>query len=191
MALTIESILSPAPIFRGEATLDDAVAGVDYKDFAGLVDQFYDTIEEIIIKADDTAAVFVPEDPALQNAEESGWTLGHVIVHLTAGLEEASVTAALLASGVTIEGRLRYETPWETIQSAQQVRQRLVESRRMVQSYLKAWPDAPHFTNTQQPIPRLAPINCLGRLMLGLMHTKSHLDQLREIMRQAESLQPA
>lgn len=115
------------------------------------------------------------------------WTLGHVVVHATASSEEAAALAADLARGVEPIGRSRYEVDWQTVHTVAQLRQRFAESRRIRQAYLAAWPDAPHLDVTYTPIPSLGPMNATSRFMLGLLHDDSHLEQLREIMRQARA----
>ncbi|HCP73182.1 MAG TPA: DinB family protein, partial [Ktedonobacter sp.] len=40
---------------------------------------------------------------------------------------------------------------------------------------------------TYTPYPRLGPINAVTRFVLGLSHDDSHIEQLREIMRQARA----
>lgn len=181
------NIPDPRAVFSGQISLAEVLQDVDYKEFPEVVNQLYAEITTIISGVNDTGATFVAHDPAQTDPAESGWTLGHVIVHLTAGLEELSVTAALLAGGIIPENRLRNEVPWETIQTAAQVQHRLAESRRMCQAFLNGWPDEPHFETTVNRIPQLGPMNCNAMFMLSLMHTKSHLEQIREIMRQAKA----
>jgi len=181
-------IPEPKALFAGQITFAEVLEGIDYKEFPGVAEELYNEIETIIAGASDGAVSFTPKDPALQDPGEAGWTLGHVIVHLTAGLEELSAMAAMQARGVSPEGRLRYEIPWETVTTAAQVNHRMTESRRIVKAFFGGWPDEPHFETTRVAIPQLGPMNCNATFMLGLMHTKGHLEQLREIMGQAKSL---
>src|SRR6185437_14579064 len=109
---------------------------------------------------------------------------GHVIVHVTASSEEAAALALVLARGLPVEGRSRYEVYWETVTTIAQARQRLEESRKMRKAMLDAWPDEPHLEVTYIPYQSVGPINAIGRFILGLSHDDSHLEQLREIMRQ-------
>lgn len=134
---------------------------------------------------DDAAVVVVATDPAEDGAP--GWTLGHVIVHLTAGLEENAGRAATLARGAEVTGRPRYETPWEEVTTAAQVRQRLAESRRMTHAFLDAWPDAPHQDNMHEH-PYFGPTNAVAYHILGITHGRGHLAQLEEIRRQAATV---
>jgi len=98
--------------------------------------------------------------------------------------EEGAATALTLARGVVVEGRSRYETPWETFSTIEQVLARLDESRRMRLSMLDAWPDQPRLEVNYTPIPPLGPLNAITRFTLGLGHDHAHLRQLREIAAQ-------
>jgi hypothetical protein len=139
----------------------------------------------------DEDVTFVPDDPsaadpfAADAAEaELAWTLGHVIVHVTASAEEAAFLAAELARGVEHHGRSRYELPWPAIVTIEACRERLRESERMILATLGTWPDKPHlevvYTNSRGST-RNAPARFLG----GLMHADSHRAQVSEILQQA------
>lgn len=160
-------------------------AATDYRQLAAATTEIYATIRQIIAAADNAAVAFVPHDPAQTDPAEHGWDLSHVIVHLTAGMEEAAAHAVTLARGVAVEGRSRYETPWEGVRSVAQVTARLAESERMCNGFLRAWPDTPDLALTITPVPQFGPLNATARYLLGVMHADGHLEQLREIMRQA------
>jgi hypothetical protein len=172
-------------VIEKRRTLIEETAGISVGDLAGLTSELYDRLTEATAGIDDTEVVFVPDDPAEDGAP--GWTLGHVIVHLTAGLEENAAQGATLARGAEITGRPRYETPWEEVTTAAQVRQRLNESRRQTHAFLDAWPDAPHLANTYEH-PYFGPVNAVGFHILGINHGKGHLAQLEEIQRQAATI---
>ena len=174
----------------------DLAAGLTKADLYQLTDEMIDTMQTIIADAVDADVVFVPEDPEANDTfgkpEEANlsWTLGHVIVHATASSEEAAALALVLARGLPVEGRSRYETPWESVTTIAQVHQRLEESRRMRKAMLDAWPDAPHLDVTYDPFPGVSGISAIGRFILGLYHDNDHLGQLTEIMRQAREVNP-
>ncbi len=172
-----------------ERSLTEQTAGVDPADLRPLTTEIYDRVEAIIAGAPDAAVGFVPEDPEANAEEGPGWTLGHVVVHLTAGLEENAAQGCTLARGAEITGRPRYETPWEEVTTAAQVGQRVAESRRMTMAFLDAWPDAPQLDNEHHH-PALGPMNAVAYHAFGLIHAKGHLAQLEEIVRQA-SVAPA
>ncbi len=139
----------------------------------------------------DEDVTFVPDDPGADDsfavdAAEAGlaWTLGHVIVHVTASAEEAACLAAELARGVEHHGRSRYEVPWPAIVTIVACRDRLRESERMILATLGTWPDEPHLEvayTTSRGSLRNAPARFLG----GLLHADSHRGQVSEILRQA------
>jgi hypothetical protein len=56
---------------------------------------------------------------------------------------------------------------------------------------LDMWPDEPHLENRYQAWPHGPVINAVGRFLLGLAHEDGHLDQVREIIRQATAARPA
>src|SRR5579863_4992784 len=148
-----------------------------------------DHIHAIIAEATDFDVTFVPEDPIAKDivtGDTLPWTLGHVIVHITASAEEGAALALNLARGVPIEGRSRYETYWETVTTIAQVMARLEESRRMRLAMLDAWPNQPHLEVTYEHR-RLGVMNAYIRFMYGLQHESSHYAQLSEILRQAKA----
>jgi hypothetical protein len=165
------------------------------EDLHRLTDEMIDHQLELIADADDADVVFVPLDPEAYDTyadQESvvnlAWTLGHVIVHVTASSEESAAQAANLARGVVVEGRMRYEIPWETVATIEQVRQRLEESRRIRRAFLNAWPDKPHMENTYTPqYPNARPRNPVVQFVSGLAHDDSHLGQIRSILTQARA----
>lgn len=167
-----------------QRSLIEQTAELDPTDLRPLTEELYDRLDAIVAGLPDAAVVFVPDDP--DASEGPGWTLGHVVAHLTAGLEENAAQGCTLARGAEITGRPRYETPWETIATAEKVRQRLAESRRMVLAFLAAWPDAPHRGNVHDH-PFFGPIDAVAFHAVGLNHAKGHLPQLEEIVRQASA----
>jgi hypothetical protein len=114
------------------------------------------------------------------------WTLGHVIVHVTASSEESAAIAAELARGVPHRGgRSRSEVPWETVRTVAGCRARLEESRRMRLASLDMWPDRADLSNGYAWREGMDPFNAPAQFSLGLLHDDNHLDQIREIVRQA------
>jgi hypothetical protein len=187
-------MLDFAGLREGKQTLADLTRDLSKSDLHRLTDEMIDTVLGIIEGATAADVVFVPEDPDANDtfgkSEEANlaWTLGHVIVHATASSEEAAALSTVLARGIQIEGRSRYETDWQTVHSVAQLRQRLEESRRMRHAFLDAWPEAPHLDVTFEygsPLASLGPMNAIARFVMGLWHEDSHLNQLREIIRQA------
>ncbi len=133
--------------------------------------------------APDSAVTYVPVDEhahdphAAPDQQNIGWTLGHIIVHVTASSEESAFLAAELARGVEYHGRSRYETNWETVSTVAQCRQRLEESRRMRLASLDIWPDAPNLTNAYTIVEGAPALNAPARFLLGLAHEIGHQAQ--------------
>jgi len=146
----------------------------------------------------DEDVVFVPDDPdaddtyaANEEDVKLSWTLGHVVVHTTASSEESAALALTLARGLPVEGRSRYEVPWQEVRTADFIRGRIEESRRMRLAMLSAWPAEPHLDNAYTPYPGRPPMNAMGRFLSGLSHDDSHLEQIRKIMGQARARRAA
>jgi hypothetical protein len=143
----------------------------------------------------DSVVTFVPDDPDAYDpfaAEEyevhMPWTLGHVIVHITASGEEAAARGAGLARGVQVKWRDRYETPWQSATTTAHLMQRLEESHRIRIAYLNAWPEQPHLDNLWTDYEeRWGALDAVGMTLSGLSHDAAHLDQIREIIRQARA----
>ena len=175
-------------------TLSDVARDLTKTDLRNLTNEMIDTMLSIIADATDEDVVFVPQDPKADDPfgipEEKNlvWTLGHVAVHTTASSEESAALALTLARGLVPEGRSRYEVPWRSVQTIDQVRHRFEESRRMRLAMLDAWPDEPHLEVTYAPSPRFGSYNAVSRFIMGLYHDDDHLGQLREIMRQAREV---
>ena len=182
-----------------EATLDDLMSGLTVDDLRDLTNEMIDCELALIADCTDEDVTFVPDDPAAEDkyaADESEanlpWTLGHVIVHVTASSEEKAFLAAEQARGIDRDGRSRYETPWQTITTIAQVRERLEESRRMRLATLDVWPDSPDLDLTISYRWLRGSMNAVARFAMGLFHDNDHLEQIAEIVRQAQAArQPA
>ena len=181
------------PIREKTTTWPEFVAGYNKNDLVGITNSYYDEFLKLIEGCDDGNVVFQPVDPEAHDPYADSddntnlaWTLGHVIVHLAASNEESAFLAAELARGVEFEARRsRFETDWETITTMAQCRQRLAESRRMLLAALEMWPDTPHMDNFYASRNGME-ITPLVRFLFGLSHADSHLDQIKEIIRQAK-----
>lgn len=183
-----------ASVRKNELPFDDLVAGLTCDDLRSLTGEMVDEIQTLIINCRDEDVVFEPQDeqahdPWAERAEEVDmpWTLGHVIVHITASAEESASLAAEMARGVELHGRSRYEVPWREMVTITGCRMRLEESRRMCLASLDMWPDAPHIeymADTWKGGPR---VNAAGRYILGLLHAIDHLEQIRDIINQSKT----
>ena len=184
-------MLDFTPIRNRTQSFADFSRNITKADLQKYTNEMIDTELDIINGATDADVVFVPVDPEANDTfgkpEEAAlaWTLGHVVVHATASSEEAAALSSSLARGLAVEGRSRYEIPWQTVTTVAQLHQRLEESRRMRLAFLETWPDEPHLDITQE-LP-FGTFNAVTRFLAGLFHEDSHLEQLREIMRQARA----
>ena len=144
----------------------------------------------------DADVVFEPKDEKAHDAHATkseevaiSWNLAHIIVHVTASSEEGGALGSLLARGIEVEMRPRYETPWREITTVEQCRQRLEESRRMRLAYFETWPDTPHLDVFRKMSPRFeawsGPLNAIGSCLMGLGHEVEHYDQMVETRKQA------
>jgi len=198
-----------AQVLEGKTSYADVVRNVRPADLRVKTEQFFDAVQSFLASATDAAVLLVPSDPDVSVEPETameilaakegkwnpetaseegklGWTISRVVAHVTAILEDGMACAAMLARGVRLEQRLMYEVPSESMITAEQVRARVRESRRICLALLDAWPDQPHLETTVVRIPEIGPLNAIGIAMSGLFHGPMHLDQLREILRQAK-----
>ncbi|HSH04999.1 MAG TPA: DinB family protein [Anaerolineae bacterium] len=179
-------------VWSGEKSYTELVAGLGVDNLRDLTNEMITLMEKLIAECEDEDVQFVPDDPEAndtfaedESLRDLAWTLGHVIVHVTASAEESAFLAAELARGVVREGRSRYEVPWESVTSIEQCRARLAESRRMRLASLDMWPDEPHL-EIWQSIWDGQKINAVGRFVLGLGHDASHINQIKSIVEQAK-----
>lgn len=181
------------PVRQEQITIGELTAGITGSDLRELTIEMVEDQIRRINDCTDADVVFVPDDPLADDpfAEDPedvdlAWTLGHVIVHVTASSEEAAAIAAELARGVKYHGRSRHETPWQTVLTIGQCRERLAESLKMRLASLDMWPEQPRLDNFYKSRPGAAPMNAVARFMYGLMHDDDHLEQISMIARQAE-----
>ncbi len=178
MNINLEAVLA------GQMSYADIVSTIGHADLYTMTDELFNELEAILDKTSDSAILFVPRDIAATDQSEQGWTVSHIVAHLTATLEESAAVAAMFARGVKFEARLRYETPWENLYTQQMVLARLRESHRICCAFLDAWPDEPHLDITVTMIPRFGPMDAVGMYILGFAHGQRHLDQVRETVHQ-------
>ena len=182
-----------AAIRAGKVTFAETVSQIGYRDLRSHTDEAFEAVRVSISSATDAAVTFVPHDPQAKEDDERGWTLAHVIAHLTAVLEAAAAVASVLARGVQIPGEMRlfYETPWEEIQTIEQVQARLAESQRISNAYLAAWPEQPHLDLTVTRSTFIGPLNAIGAYMFAIGHVYTHCPQLKEVVQQAQLVNQA
>ncbi len=157
------------------------------------VDAWVDVVNDL----SDAQVAFEPNDPNAHDAaakpgeEDIGWSVAHLVLHVTASCEEWATFSSILARGIPYptEPRLRYEPEWKTFTTMAQCLHRLEESRRMRLAYLDTWPDEPNLTAkramSERFIERNGEVNALTAYLMGLKHEIGHYEQLCEAARQA------
>ncbi|HEU5227143.1 MAG TPA: DinB family protein [Ktedonobacteraceae bacterium] len=175
-----------AAVQAGTKSLAEQTKGLTLTDLQTSTKELFDALQSLITGASDQAMVFVPHDPAATAGDEKGWSIGHVVAHLTSSVEEICALTAHQARGVELDGqfRLRYETPWENIKTVEQVKARLTESRRMALAFLDAWPDVPNLQREITFVPVFGPLNAIGLCALGIFHGQLHRQQIEETLSQ-------
>lgn len=158
----------------------------------------YDRVSGLLDQCTDFDIAFVPHDPDANDPDASveaerhiGWTIGHIIAHITASNEEAGCISSLLARGIPFQGRLRAEVDWREVNTVERARQRLEESRRMTLAYLDAWHDDPDLEtlrtfSSERATEYFGPINAKGCYMMGIGHMAEHIDQIEAVLEQAK-----
>jgi hypothetical protein len=187
-------MLDFTPVRSKEMTYAQLTADLTVTDLRRLTNAMVAEQLRLIADCEDADVTITPtdaeaHDPYAENKSDLNlaWTLGHLIVHVTASSEEAGFLAAELARGVPHrEGRSRYEVYWESVTTIDQCRIRLEESRRMRLASLDLWPDEPHLTNGYQTKSGLE-VNPLVRFVFGLSHDDSHLEQIAAVVQQAKA----
>ena len=174
--------------------LQELVKDLTKADLQCELNEMYDEVLRLFADCTDSHVTFEPvdekaDDPYAINGEENiSWTLGHVIVHLTASMEESASIASELARGVEYHGRSRWEVPWRETTTIEFCRARMTESRRMCLASLEMWPAPPHMENIYVPVEGALPHTCISRFASGLKHASDHLGQITEIVRQTDEI---
>ena len=186
-----------SPVDDRTIKLADLAQQTTKADLKAASDTSIDRMLALIAELDDTAIVFDPtdegaDDPyAVEGEKEIGWSIAHLVAHVTASSEEGAAFSSLLARGVTaVEARPRYETAWRDITTKAQCIQRLEESRRIRNAYLDTWPDQPHLDVYRQGMSErfeayTGKLNATGNFLLGLWHETGHFEQFVAVVKQA------
>ncbi|GAB4204069.1 MAG: DinB family protein [Roseiflexaceae bacterium] len=184
-----------SPVRNGLISMNDFAAALSLDQLGALTSASIDRMLALLETCTDADVVFVPDDPAANDDAAAdpadrglAWTLGHNIVHATASGEEYAAVATELARGVPFHGRPRYETPWQSVTTVAQCRQRLEESRRIRLASLGMWPDVPHLDNGYVAWSTSGWVNAKGIFVWGLAHDADHERQMRGIIEQAQEV---
>lgn len=185
------------PILDGEMTVMAFASKYTQDDLRQLSNESVDYLLGLIADLSDADVTFEPEDPnandpyAVEGEESIGWSIAHLVAHVTASSEEGAAFSSLLARGIPAEHRPRYETPWRDITTKAQCVQRLEESRRMRLAYLDTWPDTPFLDVYRQVsekfVERFGEMNAPAAFIFGLGHEVGHYEQFHEVIRQIKA----
>ncbi len=183
-------------VHAGEMKYAELAATVDVADLQPTSDASIDAMLAVIASLTDADIVFAPRDEkaddpyAVAGEEAIGWSIGHLIAHVTASSEEGAAFFSVLARGHALAERPRVETPWREIDTVAKCKQRLEESRRIRNGYLQAIPDTPNLDVLRAGMPEgflnfTGPLNAIGCFVLGLGHETEHFAQLEAAATQA------
>jgi hypothetical protein len=190
-------ILDFTAVDNHEVKLLEFASRLGVQDLRAATNASIDALLDIVRPLNDAQVTFLPFDPeaddphAKPGEEKIGWSIAHLVVHVTSSSEEWATYSSILARSVPYpaEPRLRYETEWTAVLTQAQCIQRLEESRRIRLAYLDAWPDAPDLTLMRELSPRFierfGQMNAPTCFLFGLKHELGHHDQFREVARQA------
>lgn len=152
---------------------------------------YVEATRQIVEAASDEQLFRIPEDPEAddpytENEAERyvGWSLAHLVLHVTASAEEGAAFSSMLARGVAVSERLRYEPDWRTLTGRSAVLARLAECQRMCTAYLDTWPDEPHL-ETLRVLPEKwkdVRINAPAAFLGGLSHWSRHITQMQRCL---------
>ncbi|MGJ3240262.1 MAG: DinB family protein [Anaerolineae bacterium] len=198
-------IIDFTPVFNKEKKYIDVWYddNLTMDDLRNATNESIDYLLELVKDLDDEDIIFEPVDEdahdpeAVEGEEKIGWTVGHIIAHVTSSSEEGAAFSSLLARGVQgVEHRPRYETPWREMSTVAKAIQRLEESRRMRLAYLDTFPDEPHFENERQGLSERAQeyfgrLNAPAAFMMGLAHEIGHYEQIKDAIQQSKTAKAA
>lgn len=190
-------LIDYTPLKNREMKVIDFAAHFDYQQIRDAANAQIEWMLNLISDLTDADLTFDPTDPnaddphAVEGEEKIGWSIAHMIAHVTSSTEEWATYSSILARGVAYpaEPRLRYETAWRDITTKAQAVQRLEESRRMRLGYLDTWPDVPNLEVRRELSPRFieafGEFNAPACILFGMSHEAGHFDQMAEAKRQA------
>jgi hypothetical protein len=186
-----------SPVRNGEMKYLQFAAQFNVKQLRDATNASIDFMLTLIADLTDADVTFDPIDPeandphARPGEEHIGWSLAHLIAHVTASSEEWATYASILARGISYpaEPRVRYETHWRDITTKAQCVQRLEESRRIRLGYLATFPDKPFLDVKRDLSPRFiernGEMNAPACFLYGMSHEAGHYEQMKEVRRQA------
>jgi hypothetical protein len=171
---------------------------VTIDDLRQATNESIDFLISIIEDATDEEIAFIPDDPVAhdphadtEKLKHIGWSLAHLVLHVTASAEEGATFSSILSRGIVVGGRLRYEPDWQDpkYNTREACIQRLEESRRIRLACLDTWPDEPYLDVYRDMSERFeaatGKLNAPANFLFGLKHEIGHYEQFKETRRQA------
>lgn len=183
-----------SPIDNKEITMPEFAKQFSVDDLRAATETSIKTVLGFVEDMTDEQLTFIPHDPnandqaAIEGEEHIGWSLAHLVLHVTASCEEGAAFSSVLARGIPMGGRLRAEPYWKTVTTKKQVLHRLEESRRMRLAFLDTWPDEPHldvFREFPEDSRFYNKLDAVASFLFGLKHESGHYEQFGEARRQA------
>jgi hypothetical protein len=184
------------PVYNKDKTLGDLASQYSNLDLREALNSYVDFTLQIIHSVTDEQAIYIPPDPDANDPYATtelerhvGWSLVHLVMHVTASAEEAAAFSSILARGIAIGGRLRSERDWRRVTTCAEAVARLEEWRRMGIAYLGTWPDQADLTTARimpENMSWMKP-NAPTQFLAGLMHWSAHIEQFQKVTAHAHS----
>ena len=186
-----------SPVREGAMKLLEFSTRFAAHDLRLAVNAYLDATLDLLADCDDAMLTYEPHDEGAHDPfapaadQHIGWNLAHLVLHVTASLEEGAAFYSVLGRGIPLGGRLRYEPDWRTFTTRAQVIARLEECRRMCLAYLDTVPNAPHL-DVYRELPesvaeRFGKLNAPANMLLGLQHWDDHIAQMQDAKAQAQA----
>jgi hypothetical protein len=188
-----------APIDKGEMQMLEFSTRFTVTQIRDATHASLDHLLAIIGDADDAQVTHIPidpnaDDPFAPEAERHlGWSLAHLVAHVTASSEEWAAYGSILARGIVYpaEPRLRYEPDWKTLTTRASVLARLDDSRKIRIGYIDTMTDNPRLDVFRELTPRyverFGQMNALAAVLFGMYHESGHYAQFHDGAHQARA----
>ena len=187
--------LDMSAVYKSKISAEDFAKDYSKDDLLTLTNESIDYMLDLISDLSDEQIIFDPVDEgasdpdAVEGEEGIGWSIAHIIAHVTASSEEGAAFSSVLSRGHAQEERPRYETPWRDITTKAQCIQRLEESRRMRHAFLLTWPTDPHLDVyrivSERFTAKFGKMNAPAAFLFGPAHEFGHHAQMAEVKKQA------
>lgn len=177
-------------VYRDEISLYNLSKRFTSSDLRRYLDAYVEATQSIVHSVKPAQLFVIPNDPVAdddgaENKEDrhAGWSMAHQVLHATATAEENAAVSSLLARGISMIGRVRYEGSWRKVTTVDQVTARVAECRRICLAYLDTWPESPHLETLRMypENPNPVMVNAPTAFVNGLLHWHGHIAQLAQV----------